>query len=197
VSSGEQYDSFFSHSHADGEAVRMIAEVLEERLGIRIWLDRWRLVPGEEWQHALAQALDEAATCAIFLGKETPTGWFDQEIQRALNRHARDKRFRVIPVLLPESDSSIVDNFLELRSWVEFKHGFNDEQALHLLGAGIQGIAPGRTPTALSIVKNPAFTAATERLRALQQLHKDALVADEVALEFQRKILDKIFEVPD
>ena len=69
---------------------------------------------------------------------------FKEEIERALNRQTKDRSFRVIPVILPGADSTVVDDFLELRTWVNFRNGLNDLEAFHILICGIRGIPPGR-----------------------------------------------------
>jgi hypothetical protein len=97
----DSFDVFFSHAHTDAEAVETISIKLEDdEAGLKVWLDRWVLVPGEHWQQQMAKGLDQAKTCAICIGRTTPAGWFREEIERALNRQARDKSFRVIPVIL-------------------------------------------------------------------------------------------------
>lgn len=78
--------------------------------------------------------------------KGTPTGWFREEIERALNRQTKDRLFRVIPLILPGTDPALVDSFLELRTWVDFSAGLENEDSFHLLVSGIKGIPPGRFP---------------------------------------------------
>jgi hypothetical protein len=85
ASEAENYDVFLSHAHVDAEVVEKIGQVLLN-LGINVWLDRWVLVPGDLWQQEMARGLDHASTCAVCIGQTTPKGWFQQEIQRALNR---------------------------------------------------------------------------------------------------------------
>lgn len=138
------FDVFLSHAHVDAEIVEKLGGRLIDKGGLRIWLDKWELVPGEQWQQGMAKALDDASSCAICIGNRTPAGWFRQEIQRALNRQTREPTFRVIPVILPGGDQSLVDNFLELRTWVQFKGDLEDSDALHRLICGIKGIPPGR-----------------------------------------------------
>src|SRR5262249_34488893 len=50
--------------------------------------------------------------------------------------------YRVIPVLLPGADPAQLGGFLGLRSWVDFRSGLDDEEALRRLIAGIKGVAP-------------------------------------------------------
>ncbi len=152
------FDVFLSHAHVDADVVEKLGARLADEGGLRVWLDQWVLVPGELWEQGLAKALAEAASCAVCIGNKTPTGWFSQEIQRALNRQAKEPSFRVIPVILPGGDESLVDNFLELRTWVQFKEGIEDRDALHRLISGIKGVAPGRQHTSTPKTPKPLFT---------------------------------------
>jgi hypothetical protein len=192
----EHYDVFFSHSHHDARIVEALAAVIEDKEGLTVWLDRWILVPGGEWQREMAHGLDRALTCAVFIGSATPQGWFSKEIQRALNRQARDPAFRVIPILLPGSDSALVDGFLELHTWVDFRPGIMDEIAMHLLLSGIRGVRPGRVRSdAATPPRDRDMDEATKKLQRLKVLRDASLVADEVALEFQRRIVDRVIEL--
>lgn len=112
----DTFDIFLSHAHLDAEAVELLGVRLEDEAHLRVWLDRWVLVPGEHWQQEMAKGLDQAKTCAVCVGSHTPEGWFREEIERALNRQTKDKGFRVIPVILPNGDRALIDNFLELRT---------------------------------------------------------------------------------
>ncbi|MGH9619332.1 MAG: toll/interleukin-1 receptor domain-containing protein [Bryobacteraceae bacterium] len=123
----ETFDVFLSHAHTEAEAVESIAVRLQDTFRLRVWLDRWILIPGQHWQQELARGLDQAKTCAVCVGSNTPSGWFREEIERALNRQTRDKAFRVIPVILPEGHRGSIDDFLELRTWVDFRKGLEDE----------------------------------------------------------------------
>ena len=139
-----QFDIFLSHSHVDAHAVEALGARLEDEGGFRVWLDKWVLVPGAHWQQEMARGLEQARTCVVCIGQNTPKGWFREEVERAINRQTRDETFRVIPVILPDGDSSVIDNFLELRTWVNFSNGIGDSEAFHLLKSGVTGVSPGR-----------------------------------------------------
>lgn len=194
--SSELYDVFLSHAHIDAEDVEVLGARLEDDAELRVWLDRWVLVPGEHWQQEMAKGLDQAQTCAVCVGKRTPDGWFREEIERALNRQTKDKVFRVIPVVLPGGNRSLVDSFLELRTWVDFKDGLADGYAFHVLTCGIKGVAPGRyrDESTASEVELVAVREKLVRIRALRQEH---LIDDDIALEYQRRILDGLVEPGD
>jgi hypothetical protein len=189
------YDVFLSHSHADAARVENLAERLVDDHGLNPWLDRWVLVPGKPWQQAMAKGIEEAQSCAICLGSNTPQGWFRREVEKALNRQSGDESFGVIPVLLPgaraQSAELMAGTFAELNTWVDFSRADIAAGELHLLVCGIKGIPPGRPPrTSDDGAQDPV--AAT--LRKLQALRTDSLVDETIVLEYQRKILDKYLE---
>jgi formylglycine-generating enzyme required for sulfatase activity len=140
-----RYDVFLSHSGADKPAVEELARNLLAA-GITPFLDKWNLVPGEPWQEALEEALDESSTCAVFLGPGGLGPWQNEEMRSALATRASDEDFRVIPVLLPGSfqpRKEELPRFLRRLTWVDFRAGLQDEDAFHRLLSGIRGIAPG------------------------------------------------------
>ena len=191
----DSFDVFLSHAHTDAEAVESISIKLEDdEAGLKVWLDRWVLVPGEHWQQQMAKGLVQAKTCAVCVGRTTPAGWFREEIERALNRQARDKNFRVIPVILPNGDRKLIDDFLELRTWVEFKHGVEDADALHLLKCGVRGIPPGRrrTPTDRP---NAGLASYKAKLSSIRELRLEGLIDEGIALEFQRRLMDDLMKL--
>lgn len=138
------YDVFLSHATADKPAVERLARKLRDE-GLKPFLDKWHLVPGEPRQEALENALDESRTCAVFIGKEIGP-WQNEEMRAALARRVRNRSFRVIPVLLPGGPESGLDElseFLGRLTCVDFRAGLDDDEAFHRLLAGIQGKAPG------------------------------------------------------
>ncbi|HVT14705.1 MAG TPA: toll/interleukin-1 receptor domain-containing protein [Thermoanaerobaculia bacterium] len=184
------FDVFLSHAHLDAEAVELLGRRLEDQAHLRVWLDRWVLVPGEPWQQGMSKGLDEAKTCAVCIGRHTPAGWFREEIEKALNRQTKEKEFRVIPVILPEGDRTLIDNFLELRTWVDFKNGLADGSAFHILVSGIRGLPPGRYPS----VESDEVIAIREKLLRIRAFRQEQLIDDSIAQEYQRRVLDQIME---
>src|SRR5438552_12752671 len=145
MTQSKHFNVFLSHSHTDALWVEELARRLEDEAKLHVWLDKWVLVPGGQWQQELARALDQANSCAVCIGEHTPMGWCREEMERALNRQTKDSSFRVIPVLLPGAKKEYVDNFLELRTWVDFSKN-DPAYAFHLLVSGIKGQPPGRWP---------------------------------------------------
>ena len=185
------FDVFLSHAHTEAEAVESIAVRLEDTFGLRVWLDRWILVPGEHWQQEMARGLDQARTCAVCVGSNTPSGWFREEIERALHRQTKDKAFRVIPVILPTGDRGLIDGFLELRTWVEFRKGLEDADAFHMLVSGVRGLPPGRRLRDRPD-RNDGLATLKAKLSSIRDLRSERLIDEEIALEYQRRLLDEL-----
>lgn len=185
------YDVFLSHAHLDAALVERLGARLEDEARLSVWLDRWVLVPGEHWQQEMAKGIDQARCCAVCVGAQTPRGWFREEIERALNRQTRDSSFRVIPVILPGGSHDLVDSFLELRTWVDFTDGIEDGGAFHILLSGIRGVPPGRyCPPSQD--GEPTVLVVREALVRIRALRVEQLIDDDIALEYQRRLLDKL-----
>jgi tetratricopeptide (TPR) repeat protein len=127
------YDVFLSHNSADKPAVELVALRLRDEAGLRPFLDKWHLVPGESWIPGLEQAIEGSGAVAVFFGPEGVGRWHDEEKQLALVCGKR-----VIPVLLPGARRNDVVGFLRLRTWVDV----DQEDGFARLVAGIKGQAP-------------------------------------------------------
>jgi len=143
------FDVFLSHNSKDKPAVETLARRLEDEAKVKPWLDKWNLVPGDPWQEAIEEALDQSGTCAVFLGPGGFGGWHHEEMRSALDQRVnqRERKFRVIPVLLPDAvmpERSKLPAFLSRLTWVDFRGGLDDGDAFRRLTAGIRGVAPGR-----------------------------------------------------
>lgn len=152
------YDVFLSHHSSDKPLVEMIAARLEDEAGLKPFLDKWHLVPGEPWAEELETALDQSATCAVFLGPSGLGAWHNEEMRAALDERVGNQSFRVIPILLPGAkpkDNDTLPRFLRRLTWVDYRAGLNDQEAFHGLVAGIKGLSPGRRLTSLSADGKP------------------------------------------
>jgi hypothetical protein len=177
MASEQKYHVFLSYPHQYGVWVETLAKRLEDEHGFRVWLDRWVLVPGTSWQQEMAKGLEEAQVCAVCVGRQTPEGWFQQEVERALNRQASDTSFRVIPILLPDAPSDLTEvmpAFLDLRTWADFRQGSDEDYAFHVLVRGIKGEPVGRWPLpgrdTLSPGAGSSFSDAERKLQELRRL---------------------------
>ncbi len=183
-------DTFLSHSHDEAPWVEGLAIRLEDECGFKIWLDKWVLVPGKSWQQAIARGLEGTTSCAVFIGANTPKGWFREEIERALDLQTRNPDFRIIPVLLPDADSAHVPGFLSLRTWADFRNGQDQDYAFHVLKQGIKGEPVGRWPTKDNSSGSGDLCHYEQKIIELSRF-RSLGVNEEVIIEFERKILDK------
>jgi len=134
-------DVFLSHNKADQAAVEMLAHRFEKS-GLKVWLDRWNLLPGDPWQDEIEEALDRSRTVAVFVGPSGIGGWHNEEMRSALETRVVDRNRRVIPVLLPgavEPDKGGLPRFLRRLHWVDFRNRLEDETTFNLLVAGVTG----------------------------------------------------------
>ena len=153
MSKKKRYDVFLSHNSKDKAAVETIARLLKEK-GFTLFLDKWHLIPGEPWQEALEDALDDSETCAVFIGSDGISPWEHEEMREAISKRVSNKKktYRVIPVLLPgakRGERGRLPAFLSRSTWVEFREQLDNEESLYRLACGIKGIPPvPQSPTA-------------------------------------------------
>lgn len=150
MTSTTRFDVFLSHNNNDKLAVEALARKLVKE-GVEPFFDLWNLIPGEPWQEAIEEALDDCVSCAVFIGPSGTGPWQNEEMRAAIQRRVEQRRtskraFRVIPVLLPGAERierSRLPTFLLMTTWVEFRETLDDEEAFHRLLSGIRGMAPG------------------------------------------------------
>ena len=106
MTSTKIYDAFLSHNSPDKPAVEQIARWLEDKAGLKVWLDKWNLIPGDPWQEGIEDALDQSRCCVVFLGPNGLGPWQNEEMRAALDERVAQKTIRVVPVLLPGRDRS-------------------------------------------------------------------------------------------
>jgi DNA-binding beta-propeller fold protein YncE len=154
----KHWDVFLSYSSCDQLEVEKLALRLEDGAHLSVFLDKWRISPGQPFIPELERAIRASRSCAVFLGAGEARPWQNAEMQAALRRAVSQPSpkdevpFRVIPVLLPGAADPADDtfpSFIMTRSLVDFRSGKgldNDEQFSRLV-AGIRGVAPGKPET--------------------------------------------------
>jgi len=140
------FDIFLSHNSVDKASVEIIAHKLQTE-GLNPWLDRWCLVPGRPWQQELATILRSCPTIGVFIGQNGLGDWAREELLVAQDRAAKERSFRLIPILLPgvpdPFDYGKLPPFLAQRTWVDFRRGLDQPQPLLTLINAIKGLPPG------------------------------------------------------
>ncbi len=111
------------------------------------WLDVWSLTPGGRWQEELAIGIRASKACAYFVGPNGEGDWEREELGVAQSRAAKDRDFRLFPVLLPgvgdPFDRTILPPFLSTRTWVDLRGGLDDSRAVQALINAITGVPLG------------------------------------------------------
>ncbi|WP_233847207.1 nSTAND1 domain-containing NTPase [Paraburkholderia sp. HD33-4] len=147
----DTFDVFLSYHWRDHAQVESLARRLREA-GLRVFLDRWYLVPGTNWVNALDTTLTRCRSVAVCLGAEVGP-WQQREQYSALERQVAEERsgtaFPVIPVLLPGADSPL--GFLRQNTWVDLRANLDDPVRFMVLTRAIRGEPPG--PEAQSAVQ--------------------------------------------
>lgn len=137
---------FLAYAVEDFTMVEKIASRLE-REGFSPWLDRWRLLPGQEWPRCIERAIsvsDFFVPCfsTRSVGKR---GQFQKELRLALDAAAKvplDSIF-IVPVRL--DDCGVPRSFVERYQYVDL---FPDERAgLDRLVTALRLGARGKQPT--------------------------------------------------
>ena len=91
--------TFVCYARQDEDFVLDLAARLQER-DHRVWLDRWDIGPGDDWDKAIDAALTGCTTLLIVL---SPDAVESDEVRGEL-RSALNKKKRIIPVLYRASD---------------------------------------------------------------------------------------------
>ncbi|HYW43746.1 MAG TPA: toll/interleukin-1 receptor domain-containing protein [Bryobacteraceae bacterium] len=112
---------FLSHSGADTEAARQLAEILR-RSGLDIWFDKDNLQPGDPWMATLEEAISRASAMIVYIGRSGIQAWVDREVRLGLvrNTHTPDA-FRFIPVLGEGADPARLPPFVRQQQYVDLR----------------------------------------------------------------------------
>src|SRR5437588_11368005 len=84
------YDAFLSYNRHDASAVEDVAGRLTAEGNLRVFLEKWCLIPGEPWQDEIERALDRSATCVVFVGPHGPSPWAHIVMRAFACLHALD-----------------------------------------------------------------------------------------------------------
>ncbi|MBN8656596.1 MAG: toll/interleukin-1 receptor domain-containing protein [Anaerolineae bacterium] len=114
---------FLCHAHADRDAVRALYTRLTND-GVDAWLDKAKLLPGQDWELEIRKAVREADVVVVCLSKQfNQAGFRQKEVRLALDT-AMEKpegEIFIIPARLEECE-----NLESLRKWHEVDLFEND-----------------------------------------------------------------------
>ena len=111
------FDVFLSHNSKDKPWVIRLKNALEAN-GIKVWLDKDQIRPGDLFAYALERGIAESKAVAIIITPESmESDWVKAEYYRAFSL-ATTQGVQLIPVLLRMTE---IPGFLKDRSWVDFQ----------------------------------------------------------------------------
>ena len=141
-----KYDIFLSHNSRDKAQVEKIAKRLLA-VGLRPWLDRWNLAPGDTVSDALEKALTDIPCAALCFGPADIGKWHIMEVRAYIENWASGNA-RMIPVILPGvKEEPRLPLFVRQIEWVDMRDWENDGgDSFYRLVCGITGKAPGDSP---------------------------------------------------
>ena len=127
---------FLSHAGEDAAAVKDLAARLRQA-GVGVWLDVDELRPGDDWMQALEDALAGSDAFAVYIGRSGIGRWIGREVRVALDRNAKDPRFRFIPILGPGADPETLPRFVAQHHWLDLRQGEPQPEEVRKLVASI------------------------------------------------------------
>ena len=133
---------FLSHSGADTQAARHLAEILR-RNALEVWFDQDNIHPGDRWQSTLEEAITQASAMLVYIGASGIQTWVDREVRFGLvrNTHNRDA-FRFIPVLGEGSDPAKLPPFVQQHQYVDLRNSHRDPEQIRRLIEVLRNASP-------------------------------------------------------
>jgi hypothetical protein len=135
-----KFDVFLSHNSIDNPGVIKLKDDLA-RYGVKVWLDKDEIRPGDLFAKALEEGLDDSRTVALIISPEAmASGWVKEEYYRALSLcNNKGQALVLIPVILRNAE---VPGFAQSRNWVDFRDEAQYAQNVWKLVWGVTGIKP-------------------------------------------------------
>jgi DNA-binding response OmpR family regulator len=151
-----KFDVFLSHNSKDKASVEKIAKRLLA-VGIRPWLDKWNLSPGDTLSDGLEQAIKIIPCAALCFGPADVGKWHIMEIRAYVEKWARGNA-RMVPVILPDvKETPELPLFVRQTLWVDMRGWEMEENdGFYRLVCGILGRAPGDSPARKFSVRDVA-----------------------------------------
>src|SRR3989304_3710408 len=131
-----KYDIFLSYSVSDSKEVETLASILSDK-GLRVWFDKWTLVPGASWLDEIQAAISNSNCIGFCIGASSRSKWIDTELQRGMEKKIKDTQFRIIPILLPGAKLNNIPEYLRNYQLIDFRKGFENEKEINRLIATI------------------------------------------------------------
>lgn len=136
---------FLCHAHADRDAVRKLYTRLSKD-GVDVWLDKEKLMPGQNWETEIRKAVRGADVVMVCLSKQfNQAGFRQKEVKLALDvaRSKPEGENFILPVRIEEAESL---PSLEKWHWVDLFESGGYKKVIHALQASAELIGVTVTP---------------------------------------------------
>jgi hypothetical protein len=121
---------FLSHSHADKQFARQLAEDLQGA-GARVWIDEAEIRLGDSLIKKISAAIDEVDYLAVVLSPASvESEWVRREVEIALNEEIAGQAVKVLPLLLSTCE---IPAFLRGRLYADFTGPDSYPNAVNLI----------------------------------------------------------------
>lgn len=138
---------FLSYSHTDTWQVRQIAELLNNG-GHDAWYDT-DLMPGQDWQQAIQDAITACEVFAYILSPESVASkWCQWEFAKAIEQSKP-----IVPILI-QTKTSLPES-ISKHQYVDFSQGITPETAAKLMG-GLMQYAISVPEQTISVTEPPS-----------------------------------------
>ncbi len=129
------FDIFLSYRSTDKKAAENLRNALEAR-GIRVWLDKDQIRPGDLFAEALETGLATSRAVGLLLTPDSlSSNWVKNEYYRALSLNAAGE-LQLIPLLFGGAE---LPGFLKDRNWIDFQNTDYEQSVDKLIWPGITG----------------------------------------------------------
>lgn len=133
---------FLCHAHEDEAVVRRLYQRLV-RSGVNAWLDKEKLLPGQDWRMEIANAVSKSDVVIVCLSKRfNQPGFRQKEVRLALDTAdlQPEGKIFIIPARLEECENL---KRLESWHWVNLFEKDGYEKLMRALNARAREISPG------------------------------------------------------
>jgi len=112
---------FVSYSTKDEKFVNRVTEKLIQNK-IVLWKDNWEMIPGDELETKIAEAIERAAFLLLVLSKNSiKSNWCIKELELAFQKEERLTDQFIIPIII---DDRTIPEGLENRIFADFRESF-------------------------------------------------------------------------
>lgn len=172
---------FLCHASQDKPAVRKLHRYLKQR-GVRPWLDELDLLPGEDWQVEIPNAIFAADVILVCLSNNSinKEGFVQKEIAFALDK-AQEKPEGTIFIIPLKLEACPVPQRLSRYQWVELFRADGYKRLLLGLNKRALGLAPEVTPVLLAGESSPRLASKVEGGEKVWQVEQHEQAAREKA----------------